>query len=440
MLSFILLFQNKKLLKQDFWEKDKAGKRFTIGQFVSFNIILILSFSLFVAPYVYHLHTITGEWGLSNKWSSNLRQAVLRGKEKMDDDGFEQAVAELTPDNHQLIAWFAGGLDYVKPTTEMSLWNYVLSDPDRFFSNWRENQVKLYSQNLPHILLGDGATLYYNEWNNFFYSNKLYFLLLIIPLLLFVIWVINLFRRNNKEFIISLICFFFIASIFFTLFFTLNRYFLIFLPLFLIVIVYWIQTLDSFITFTFTGFSKKNINTKNVSGQRVLKAISWLVIVIIYSLWLISYHNTYKLQDDYYSIKQTAGIWLKENAYKEYIASANTDCKNCELSLSDKNEFMNSLKILERFPIVTYYAGTQKRWITPYTASYDNLMEYIRFNEIDYLVVDTLDFQKYRPDLAFLLDETKHFYWLKKVHIERKSLNSKLQKVIIFQVTSSLEK
>jgi hypothetical protein len=36
----------------------------------------------------------------------------------MDDDGFEQAVAELTDDKHHLIAGFAGGMVYDAPSIE----------------------------------------------------------------------------------------------------------------------------------------------------------------------------------------------------------------------------------------------------------------------------------------------------------------------------------
>lgn len=65
-----------------------------------------------------HLHSLSGEWGLTNKGASNLRQAELRGQEKMDDAGFEKAVAELTEDKHHLIAGFAGGMPYDRPQIE----------------------------------------------------------------------------------------------------------------------------------------------------------------------------------------------------------------------------------------------------------------------------------------------------------------------------------
>ena len=58
---------------------------------------------------------------MTNKGASNYRQAELRGTEKMDDAGFEQAVGELTADKHHLIAGFAGGMKYDTPRIEGSL-------------------------------------------------------------------------------------------------------------------------------------------------------------------------------------------------------------------------------------------------------------------------------------------------------------------------------
>ncbi|MDQ7022600.1 MAG: glycosyltransferase family 39 protein [Candidatus Gracilibacteria bacterium] len=99
----------------------KTHSNVSLENFISFNILLILFFGIFISPYIYYLHSFTGEWGLSNKGSSNLRQALLRGKEKMDDSGFEKAVAELTPDSKHLMAGFAGGLKYEKAYEEISL-------------------------------------------------------------------------------------------------------------------------------------------------------------------------------------------------------------------------------------------------------------------------------------------------------------------------------
>jgi len=70
----------------------------------------------------------------------------------MDDKGFEQAVAELTPDSKHLIAGFAGGLKYEKSSESINLKNYILEDKSRFLNNWKQNQIKLYSDNLPNII------------------------------------------------------------------------------------------------------------------------------------------------------------------------------------------------------------------------------------------------------------------------------------------------
>lgn len=385
-------------------------KKINFSKFTSFNLILVLFFAIFVFPYIYYLHSFTGEWGLSNKWSSNLRQAILRWKEEMDDDGFEKAVAELTPDSKHLIAGFAGGLKYDKPTTWITLKNYILEDKARFLNNWLDNQIKLYSQNLPNIIDWPARLLYQNIDSTLFYKNKIFLVFLIIPLFLFFIWFYNLYRDKKRDILISLFSFFFIASIFFTLFFTLNRYFIIFIPLFLLIIVYWIQTIDKVFNFSWTGFNKKSLDKNKISGHKILKIFLILSFIGIYLLWLLSYFNTYKLADEKYEIKKIA--W-------EYLL---------------KNKERKNINILERFPIVTYYSWTNHRFITPYTSYLTNLLTYSKFNNIDYLIVDTLDFAKYRPKLDFLLNEEKDFIWLEKVKVFKKDFNWEEQKVIIYKI------
>jgi len=385
-------------------------KKINFSKFTSFNLILVLFFAIFVFPYIYYLHSFTGEWGLSNKWSSNLRQAILRWKEEMDDDGFEKAVAELTPDSKHLIAGFAGGLKYDKPTTWITLKNYILEDKARFLNNWLDNQIKLYSQNLPNIIDWPARLLYQNIDSTLFYKNKIFLVFLIIPLFLFFIWFYNLYRDKKRDILMSLFSFFFIASIFFTLFFTLNRYFIIFIPLFLLIIVYWIQTIDKVFNFSWTGFNKKSLDKNKISGHKILKIFLILSFIGIYLLWLLSYFNTYKLADEKYEIKKIA--W-------EYLL---------------KNKERKNINILERFPIVTYYSWTNHRFITPYTSYLTNLLTYSKFNNIDYLIVDTLDFAKYRPKLDFLLNEEKDFIWLEKVKVFKKDFNWEEQKVIIYKI------
>jgi hypothetical protein len=330
-------------------------------------------------------------------------------------------VAELTPDSKHLIAGFAGGLKYDKPTTWISLSNYILEDKSRFLNNWWDNQIKLYSDILPNIIDWPARTLYYNIDSTFFYKNKIFFIIILIPLLLFIIWLINLYKNKKRDILIILFSFFFIASIFFTLFFTLNRYFIIFIPLFLIVIVYGIQTIDKIFSFTWTGFTKKTLDSSKFSGHKILKIFLILNFIGIYLLWLLSYYNTYKLVDEKYEIKKIAWEWLKENKINSPIIPFHKGDEN-------------NINILERFPIVTYYSWTNHRFITPHTSFLTNLLNYAKYNKIDYLIVDSLDFAKYRPKLEFLLDEKKEFVWLERVKVFEKEFNWEKQKVIIYKI------
>lgn len=370
------------------WSYLLINKKINFKKFLIIWVTILISFTVFISPYLIHLNSITWEWWLTNKWSSNLRQATLRWQEKMDDDWFEKAVAELTEDKHHLIAWFAWGLKYDKPSTNITFKSYLLDNSYEVGQRWITNQYKLYTKNIPEIILWDWLKLYFNE-KSIFNKNYLFLILLFIPLILTIYWFYKIIISKHKDIIIITLPFFIIASIFFTIFFTLNRYFLIFTPVFLIFILYWIQSINLNITF-----------------NKYIKILSLLSIVFIYILWLLSYYNSHKLEDNYRQIKQEAWLYLNEKHW-------NTD-----------------LKILERFPIVTYYSWTKQRWITPYTDNLEDLIEYASYNKIDYLIADTQDFKTYRTELNYILDESKKYKWLE---IE-KTFNKNNEKVILYKI------
>lgn len=211
-------------------------KKLSLRHFLLLGTTFFLSFFLFISPYLYHLHTLTGEWGLTNKGASNLRQAELRGSEHMDDAGFEQAVAELTADKKHLIAGFAGGMKYSKPQMSGSLTESFLKNPQKILSRIGENQKKLFTKNIPEIFLGDSFKLYSSD-DARFGGNILFLIILLLPfcVLLFGFW--KLFQKEKIHFSL-IVALFLPALLFFTLFFTLNRYFIIFLPLLLLVYTY----------------------------------------------------------------------------------------------------------------------------------------------------------------------------------------------------------
>lgn len=368
------------------------AKKIPFSQFVKNSLALIISFLIFITPYLFYMHSLTWEWWLTNKWSSNLRQAELRWVNKMDDDWFEKAVWELTPDSHHLMAWFAWGLKYEKSYDNITLKEFVLKNPEQFFQRFLQNQYKLYSQNLFHLISGDAKELYFLPWSKLISGNILFLAIVLIPILLMFYWIIAFLREKNYYLIFSFLSFFLTASFFFTLFFVLDRYFVIFVPLFLFFIVYWVQ----------------EIRIRSNYFEIPKYILTSILLLSIYLLWIFSFYNSNKEQDEYYSLKKTAWEWLW-----------------------DYHFWKTNLKILERFPIVTYYSWSKQRWITPYTDNIKDVIEYAKFNKIDYLVVDSMDFLKYRPGLSFLLNSNiKYFPWMTKL---KEFDNQKWQKVIIYR-------
>ncbi|NUJ97425.1 hypothetical protein HGA92_01400 [Candidatus Gracilibacteria bacterium] len=361
-------------------------------EFIKYSMTIILSFFIIIAPYVYYLHTITGEWGLTNKGSSNIRQAMMRGTEKMDDEGFEKAVGELSSDNHHLIAGFVGGLKYDKPSENYSISNFLLQDKKSTLKRFLTNQKKLYSQTLPKMLLGDILKLY-KDPGFIFYDNFLILIIIFIPLVFFILGGLNLLFKKNSLFMPIFLSLFLVGSIFFTLFFVLERYFIIFLPLMFLIMIYGAQEF-------LTSFEKFEVG----------KYIASLgIFVFVYYMGILFFSQN--LNNSKYEVKKVAGEWIQENIKG--------------LGKKDPSE----LKIMERFPIMTYYAGTKERWLTPYTSKISNLIEYAQYNKIDLLVVDSLDFKTYRKDLSVLLNKDIKYQNLEFV----KMLTLNGEKVLIYK-------
>ncbi len=383
-----------------------------------YGTVVTLFFFLFISPYMYFLYTKTGEIGLTNKWASNLRQAELRWIEQLDDSGFEQAVAQLTPDNQHLIAGFAGGMEYDTPSIDLKLSDYVVENKHAMIDRFIANQKKLYTKIIPKMLFGSQLKLYYERYESAD-PMKLLLVFILFPTLFILFALYRLLFSSmsmvtdDRSFLRYYVPFFFIAGSFFTLFFVLERYFIIFLPLAFILICYGIQYLLG-------------------SSSKVMRKILYFFIFIFFAfhsgLGLYGYYYSHVEDDKKYQLKRTAGIWMNTKlSCKDHVCEELTwkDRKKYTMYINDTD-----YKILERFPIVTFYSGTKNRYITPYTDTLSDIITYAKFNEIDFLVVDTMDFEKYRPDLSFLLDETKSHSWLQAFKVWK----SGDDKVILYKI------
>ena len=341
-------------------------RRKELWEFLGGTILLFFGFFILAFPYMVHLHTITGEWWLTNKWSSNIRQAMMRWVEEMDDAGFERAVGELTDDKKSLKSWFVWGLKYEKSTGEYSLKTLIMDDPQKFFNTWKQNVGKLVVEILPKMIIGDFIKTYQDPNFKFKRYTVIYYLLFI-PLF-FTFYGFALMYIDKRRFIIFVfVPLFLTASAFFTLFFVLERYFIPFLPLLLVFMVYGMQWL-----------------WRKLTSLQVLRALFFAMMTLCISLlWIHYFINNMSIEK--YTVKKVAGERISEHMDTEFPGRT-------------------SLRIMERFPIVTYYSGNWERWIVPY-ANQADIITYAKYNNIDLLVVDSLDFARYRPTLSFLLDE-----------------------------------
>ncbi|MDD5213152.1 MAG: hypothetical protein PHG82_01895 [Candidatus Gracilibacteria bacterium] len=353
------------------------AKKINFKEFSLYFATIIISFFLLISPYIYYMHTITGEWGLTNKGSSNLRQATMRGIDKMDDSGFEQAVGELTPDKHHLIAGFAGGLQYDKSYSTGSTKDFLIGNPSKTINRIKENQIKLYSQNIPKILVGDYLKLAFDKTNSL-YLRIFYISTSLLFLFSFLGGFYYFFRNNRNTFLVVFFSFFLTASFFFTIFFVLDRYFIIFLP----------------IAFIFCAYFLENIKSS------IKQFVFFVLFLAINISGLVIFYSENSRADSDYNIKKVAGNRIQENYSKKD---------------NDGKYFNTDTKIMERWPITTFYAGSKERWLTPYTDNLPDIIKYASYNNIDLLIVDNMDFATYRPGLKALLEGKDNYFGIEKV-------------------------
>lgn len=367
-------------------------KKIKISKSILYSITIVLSFWIFIFPYLSHMHSISWEWWLTNKWWSNIRMAKMRDISFRDNTGFEKAVWELTDDKKHLKIWFVWGLEYDKPSENWSTKDLLFENPEETINRLLYNQKKLYTYNMPHMILGSTYESAFTKW---YFINKQglknHFLILSFFILLLIIWwFIKAFKNKKSEISIISLLLFLLASSFFTIFFVHNRYFIVFLPIAYIFMLYGLQSIK------FKSKKKESLKFSLVS----------IIILSISISGLFYYYDSKKKEDNFYELKKEAWLWIKDKYLEDRI------------------------RIMERIPIVTYYSDSKKRYITPYTYDLKDLHTYARHKKVNLLVVDTMDFKSYRPMLDSLLNTDINHPGLKKEKIFEK----KGQKVIIYSV------
>ena len=332
---------------------------------ISFSTILI-TFLLVISPFIYHLYNITWKILITNKLWTNIAQSEILNNWW----NIEKAKYLLTEDKHNFVSWFSEWLKYSPPNREISISNYLFDD---FWNNIttiiNKQRIIIFNQ-LPKIVLWD-VLITYNKTSFPFYQNKFILIIIYLPVLFFLFWLYKLLITklikitHQRNFLIILFPFFLVTVMISSLFSMENNFFIVFLPIILIIVCYWAQCLLQ-------------------SEEAILSAAKFLTIsflfIAVFLQWTLHFNTYNKYNDEKFNIKKEAWIWVKENTWSWIV----------------KNP-----KIMELSPIVSYYWWAKERWPIPYTDNDEDIIEYAKYNKIDYLVVDLLDF-KSRPELEYM--------------------------------------
>ena len=290
--------------------------------------------------------------------------------------------------------------DYKESPIFSSLSEIVNTDKKELYNKFIENQKNLYIEVIPKMIIWDMYKVYYN--NNFILNkNKIFLFFIFFPPFLLLYWLYKLiFTRiirltDKKNLMLIFIYTFLVFSAFFSLFFVSEKVFVIFMPLLILIMLYWTQELLF------------NEDIKEWLFSIILK-YSWTVLILIwlFASWAWGFYNTYNFDEQYYIKKD---LWIK---------------------LSKEVENPEKTKIMEILPTFTYYAGAEKRYNIPETDSLTNIINYAKENKIEFLVVDNLEFLEYRNWLSFLLNETKKHTWLELYDIYEKWW----EKIILYKI------
>ena len=310
-------------------------------------------FALVILPYLVHLHSLTGHWQLSIKGKGNLLiadQRQIAGQDsEMYGDYFERINGELTADQHALKIGTIGGITYHEDDyPQLTTFGYLRSHLPQMCYRLLLNTSKLFTETFPRLL---------GTW-----------WLGVLSVIGFLWYAL---RRHQLAWLIGGLVW--LNLLLFSLFFILDRYIIIVLPLLYLGAILAGRELVERIPkhkihplyyFGAVVLLVWGLTTSNAVGRLQQKVVT-------------AYQKMATAQIMPYE-KKEAGEWLKQQA--------------------------SAPRVMERIPITSYYANAPERILLPYTDDLNALLTYARAQRAQYLVVDNREFLTTRPALAWLLD------------------------------------
>jgi hypothetical protein len=312
-------------------------------KFLICSILLIFGFFISSSPYLVFLHNQTGQWTLSEKGGYNLKYIKDFNEDPLK---YEEKMSGLTDNGTRIKGEFFLSNEMEK----VDSFNYVIQHSNEIAKRYTINLSIVYSRTInsvlpPLLIFLTGYGLFRRKWTKERFKKELYLIVIIIyPLLLYPVFGIE------------------------------NRYLLPILPIAIIWSANGINELQDWLNQTTTDLKIDRLRQGFIFKNIVFIVISLSLIPMI-ALIPFYFYSDQPVEH------KTAGLWMKEN------------------------EPLKPVIMEAKRPYVAFYAeGTHIPM--PY-ANYTEMMKYAKHHNVNYIIIDEIETTKVRPQLAFLLDETK---------------------------------
>jgi 4-amino-4-deoxy-L-arabinose transferase-like glycosyltransferase len=331
--------------------------------------LYVVGFLLFFMPYAYYVYRETGSWMVSEK--AGVTFVTCLGLSEGDTGAFDSATWGL--DSTGCEVFF-----FSRESYDVSMIDVIRAYPAEFMQllvrNVRRFVGSLLSTRLFsfYLLPLMGLAFFKTTWNKARVKGELLLLASMTPVAVFL------------------------------LFFIQDRYIATLLPILVIWLGLGVYELGVWLRGT----------AENLLGDRLLKlgnlrkallAIPTVALVLFFVVLQPRTIQQYTNIGSFRPEHRTVGLWLRDNASRDSV-------------------------VMSRYPAIAFYADT--RWEPTPNAEYAQVLDYARFNRVDYFVLDEGETHELRPQLAFLLDEDTLPPELELIHVD----HSARGKLLVFEL------
>ncbi len=319
--------------------------------------LYVVGFLLFFLPYVYYVYRETGSWMVSEK--AGVTFVTCIGLSEGNTRAFDSATWGL--DSSGLEVFF-----FSRESYHVSMFDVIRAYPSEF--------IQLFVRNV-HRFIGS------------LFSTRLfsYYLLPLVGLAFFkTAW--NKARVKGELLLLSSLT----PVAVFLLFFIQDRYIATLLPILVIWLGLGAYELGVWLSGTADNLLGDRL-PKFTKLRKSLLAIPTIILVLFFALLQPRIIRQYTNTGSFRLEHKTVGLWLKDNISRDAV-------------------------VMARYPAIAFYADT--RWEPTPNAEYAQVLDYARYNGVDYCVLDEVETRDLRPQLAFLLAEDKVPPELELIHVE----------------------